>query len=583
MANGKRYLLVILAGVLGTGVSARAQKGSTSAPAEKARPAYSEPGVSPDGKEIAFISGGDIWTVPAAGGEARLLVSDTATDSRPLYSPDGTKLAYVSARDGSGNVYMLTLATGEVKRLTYDDTLDRVDGWSRDGKWIYFSSTNHDISYMNDVYRVSVEGGTPMAVMADRYANEYFAAPSPDGKTVAITARGIVSEQWWRKGHSHLDESEIWLVRDGTTPKYEAVTDGSAKDLWPMWNTDGRELYYVSDRSGAQNIWAQPVGGKAREVTQFKAGRVLWPAISRDGRTIVFERHFGIWKLDTATGRANEVAITRRGIPAGPAVEHLRLTDHIGDLALSPDGKKVAFVVHGEVFAASAKDGGDAMRVTFTPTEESEVRWSPDSRKLVYVSDRDGVPHLFLYDFATSKETRLTHDAGADAAPRFSPDGKMLAFERRGRELRVMDLESKQEHAIASGHFGRPPFETARPLVWSPDGKWIAYIDIADNLFRNIWAVPVAGGEARPVSFLPDAFSGSVAWSPDGTYVLFNAGQRTEMQQIARVDLIPHAPKFREDEFRDLFKETPSPTGNAKAATADADEKVKTKPAKPVT
>lgn len=584
MARVKKYLLVVIAALVATTVSTRAQRASALASAEKARPAYSEPGVSPDGKEIAFVSGGDIWTVPASGGEARLLVSDMATDSRPLYSPDGTKLAYVSARDGSGNVYVLTFATGEVKRLTYDDTLDRVDGWSRDGKWIYFSSTNHDISYMNDVYRVSVEGGTPMAVAADRYANEYFAAPSPDGKTVAITARGIVSEQWWRKGHSHLDESEIWLVRDGAPPKYEAVTDGSAKDLWPMWNADGRELYYVSDRSGAQNIWAQTPGEKAREVTQFKTGRVLWPSISVDGRTIVFERHFGIWKLDTATGRANEVAITRRGIPAGPAVEHLRLTDHIRDLALSPDDKKVAFVAHGEVFAASAKDGGDAMRVTYTPAEESEVRWARDSRRLVYVSDRDGVPHLFLYDFATSKETQLTHDTGADAALRFSPDGKMLAFERSGRELRVMDLESKQERAIASGHFGRPPFETEGPLVWSPDGKWIAYIDIADNLFRNVWAVPVAGGEARPVSFLPDVFSGSVAWSPDGTYVLFNAGQRTEMGQIARVDLIPHAPKFREDEFRDLFKETPkSPAGNAKTAAADADEKAKVTPAKPVT
>lgn len=584
MANVKKYLFLVTAALFATTVSAGAQKTGASAATEKARPAYSEPGVSPDGKEIAFVSGGDIWTVPASGGEARLLVSDMATDSRPLYSPDGTRLAYVSAREGSGNVYMLTFATGEVKKLTYDDTLDRVDGWSHDGKWIYFSSANHDISYMNDVYRVSVEGGTPMAVAADRYANEYFAAPSPDGKTVAITARGIVSEQWWRKGHSHLDESEIWLVRDGATPKYEAMTDGSAKDLWPMWNADGRELYYVSDRSGAQNIWAQPVGGKAREVTQFKTGRVLWPSISLDGRTIVFERHFGIWKLDTASGRANEVAITRRGIPAGPAVEHLRLTDHIRDLALSPDGKKVAFVAHGEVFAASAKDGGDAMRVTYTPAEESEVRWAPDSRRLVYVSDRDGVPHLFLYDFATSKETRLTHDAGADAAPRFSPDGKMLAFERDGRELRVMDLESKQERAIASGHFGRPPFETEGPLVWSPDGKWIAYIDIADNLFRNVWAVPVAGGEARSVSFLPDVFSGSVAWSPDGTYVLFNAGQRTEMSQIARVDLVPHAPKFREDEFRDLFKETPkSPTGNAKTVPGDADEKAKATPAKPVT
>lgn len=590
MANLKKDFLCatvvfVAAALLTPVVNSSSRSAKPNASAEKtARPAYSQPAISPDGKEIAFVSGGDIWTVPASGGEARLLVSDLATDSRPLYSPDGARLAYISARGGIGDIYVLTFASGQVTRLTYDDSPDGVDGWSRDGKWIYFSSTNHDISYMNDVYRVSADGGTPMPVAADRYANEYFAAPSPDGKTVAITARGIVSAQWWRKGHSHLDESEIWLVHGGAAPKYEAVTDGSAKDLWPMWSANGRELYYVSDRSGAQNIWAQPIGGKAREVTQFKAGRVLWPAISADARTIVFERHFGIWKLDTAAGHVNEVSITRRGIPAGLSAEHLRLTDHIEDLALSPDGKKVAFVVHGEVFAASAKDGGDAMRVTFTPAEESNVRWAPDSRRLVYVSDRDGTPHLFLYDFVTSAETQLTHDAGADAAPRFSPDGKMLAFERAGHELRVMDLESKQQRILASGHFGRPPFETEGPLVWSPDGKWLAYIDISANLFRNIWAVPVAGGQPRPVSFLPDAFSGSVAWSPDGTYVLFTATQRTEPGQIARVDLIPHAPKFREDEFRDLFKKTPkSPTGNAKPALADTAENTKSKPVKPVT
>ncbi|MHB8526499.1 MAG: S41 family peptidase [Candidatus Acidiferrales bacterium] len=590
MPNLKKYLLCVPAAFLAAALltplvnsSPRSANPDTAAE-QAARPAFSQPAISPDGKEIAFVSGGDIWTVPSSGGEARLLISDLATDSRPLYSPDGARLAYVSVHGGIGDIYVFTFASGQVTRLTYGDAPDGVDGWSRDNKWIYFSSTNHDISYMNDVYRVSAAGGTPMPVAADRYANEYFAAPSPDGKTVAITARGIVSAQWWRKGHSHLDESEIWLVHDGPTPKYEAVTDGSAKDLWPMWSADGHELYYVSDRSGAQNIWAQPIGGKAREVTRLKAGRVLWPAISNNGRTIVFERHFGIWKLDTATGRVTQVSITRRGIPSGPAVEHLRLTDHITDLALSPDGKKVAFVVHGEVFAASAKDGGDAMRATFTPAEESGVRWAPDSRHLVYISDRDGTPHLFLYDFVSGKETRLTHNAGADAAPRFSPDGKMLAFERAGRELRVMDLASKQERVLASGHFGRPPFETDGPLVWSPDGKWIAYIDIADNMFRNIWAVPVAGGSPRPVSFLPDVFSGSVAWSPDGTYILLTTTQRTEPGQIARVDLIPHAPKFREDEFRDLFKETPkNPGGTARPAPLNAAESAKPKRIKPVT
>ncbi|HEV2130126.1 MAG TPA: hypothetical protein VGR27_03460, partial [Longimicrobiaceae bacterium] len=213
---------------------------------QPAVPSFAEPGISPDGLEIAFASGGDIWTVPAGGGEARLLVSHPATESRPLYSPDGRHLAFVSTRTGNGDIYVLTFASGELRRLTFDDALDQLDGWSPDNRWIYFSSTSRDIAGMNDVFRVSLEGGTPMPVSADRYTNEFFSARSPDGQTLAISARGIASEQWWRRGSSHIDQSEIWLVRGGgATPRYERLTESAGKEKWPMWSPDGRTLYYV--------------------------------------------------------------------------------------------------------------------------------------------------------------------------------------------------------------------------------------------------------------------------------------------------------------------------------------------------
>src|SRR5690606_37494903 len=222
-----------------------------------ARPSFSEPGISPDGAEIAFVSGGDVRSVPASGGEARLLVSHPATESRPLFSPDGRFLAFVSERTGNGDVNVLAQATGEVRRLTYDDGRDQLDGWSADGRWIYYSSTSRDIAGMNDVYRVAPTGGTPMPVAADRYTNEFFAAAAPDGQTLAVSARGIASSQWWRRGHSHIDQSEVWLVRIGATPTYERVTDGEGKELWPMWGADGRTLYYVSDRDGVANVWVR--------------------------------------------------------------------------------------------------------------------------------------------------------------------------------------------------------------------------------------------------------------------------------------------------------------------------------------
>jgi tricorn protease len=540
-----RTLLALLALPFALASTAR-PAGGQAAPTNgaRARPALAEPALSPDGREIAFVSSGDIWTVPARGGTAQLLVAHPAAESRPLYSPDGRQLAFVSTRTGNGDIYVLTLATGELRRLTFSDGLDQLDAWSRDGQWIYFSTTSQDISGMNDILKVRADGGTPIPVSADRYTNEYWAAPSPDGTAIAFTARGIVSAQWWRNGHSHIDESEIWLLHLRPGRRYEPLTTGGAKSAWPMWSADGRTLYYVSDRSGTENLWRHPLGGKPEPLTTFRDGRVLWPTISADGRTIAFERDFGVWTLDLASGRSSEVPIVLRGLAAGPGLEHLRLTDGFRDLALSPDGRKIAFVAHG-----------DATPITRTPADERQPVWSPDSRRLAYISDRDGVTHLFLYDLGSQREQRLTSDTAGDVTPRWSPDGEMIAFLRGGRELRVLDLRTGSERRLATAALDRAPFLSPRPFDWSPDGRWIAYLAPSAGQFDNAYVVPVSGGESRPVSFVPSVFGGSIVWSRDGTALFFTTAQRTEMGRIARVDLVPRTPHFREDRFRDLFRE----------------------------
>ena len=544
--------LILVSGLrFAPAASAQAAESAQAAP----RPYFYEPSISPDRKEIAFVSGGDIWTVPAEGGEARLLVSHPATESRPLYSPDGKRLAFASTRTGNGDIYVLDFATGDLKRLTFDDAPDQLEAWSYDGKWIYFSSVAREVSGNVDIYRVSADGGTPMMVSADRYLNEWSAAPSPNGADMAFVGKGFA--QWWRHGHAHIDESVITLMRGLSTSNYEALTAGDAKEIWPMWGDGGKSLFYMSDRSGAENIWKLTLGGGTpRQVTKFTDGRVLWPSVSYDGREIVFERGFGIWKLDTESGRASEVHITRRGSPAGPAVERVRQADQLRDLALSPDGKKVAFVAHGEVFAASATDGGDATRVTTTTAPESQPVWAPDSRRLAYVSHRNGVGQIFLYDFGTNAETQLTNSAEGDDTPRFSPDGKWLAYQRAGRELRAINMETKRERVVVTGEFERPPLASDRPFVWSPDSKWIAFMPVGQKSFRNVFVARVEGdGKGQPVSFLANTGSDTVTWSPDGTFIVFDTGQRTELGQLARIDLIPRTPKFREDQFRDLFKE----------------------------
>jgi Tol biopolymer transport system component/C-terminal processing protease CtpA/Prc len=552
------------------------------------KPSFAQPAISPDGSRIAFVSGGAIWEVPAAGGAAHLLVADKGADSRPLFSPDGNRLAFVSDATGDGDIYVLDIANGKLSRVTYADGRDELSGWSRDGQWLYFSAGRDNVGGFNAVYRVRATGGTPMPVSLEAYRNEEQGVPSPDNSTVALVGGGMGAFQWWRHGSAHIDHGAIWLLKNDGSHAYARLTPDDARADWPMWAPDNRSLYYMSDRGGTENIWYVQRDGSEAALTHFGDGRVLWPTISTDGKTIAFERDFGIWTADTASGKAQPVSITLAGAVAGPENQHKTLRDDFRHLALSPDGKKVAFVAHGAVFAADADKGGGAVRVTRAPGDAYAIAWAPDSRRIVYGAFRDGGEHLYLYDFASDKETQLTNGDGEDTAPAFSPDGKTLAFLRDGRELQLMDVSSRHVRTLATAHLDlRRPLTSDRPLAWSHDGRWIAVLEWGPRMFRNAVAVNVGSGKTIALSSLGNTFSDDVTFSPDGKSFLFVTGQRTEQGQIASVDLVAQTPKFREDRFRDLFRQTtPEPSHeNESSGKKDATEQSGSKgkaPKKPI-
>ncbi len=541
-----------LAALLAPSLPAR----TSAADAVAALPSFSEPSVSPDHAEIAFVSGGDVWSVPSGGGTARLLAATGGNARRPLFSPDGKRLAFVSSAPGESGIYVLTLDGGALRRLTYGDHVPELSAWSNDGRFVYFSSSARNIVYDNDVLRVPASGGTPMEVVHERYVNAEFGVPSPDGTALAYMRNGFV--QWWRRGHSHMDQSEIVVAHPGTS-RYDTITSGESKDRWPMWSPDGRTLYFVSDRSGSDQLWAHDADGRLRRLTSLAAGRVLWPAISRDGRTIAFEHEMRIWTYDVDGGIARELSIVPRGLPDVVTQRHLTLAARFSALDLAPDGKKLAFVARGRVFAAASQEGGAAQLATPRGDAAYDLPvWAPGSRRIAYVVDRGTEQALATYDFPDGPARTLTPPGHHDDYPHWSPDGRTLAFVRDGRELHLLDVATRGDRIVARGIMDRRPFGDLGDIAFSPAGDWIAYVDNDRLGFSNAYAVPVAGGTPRALTFLPNASAGPLAWSRDGTRLFLVTSQRTENGMVAQIDLTPRTPHFREDAFRNLFQETPT-------------------------
>ncbi len=542
-----------LAALLGTSlpVSTAAADAGSAPPAS-----FAEPSLSPDHGEIAFVSGGDIWSVPSAGGTARLLAAVGGNAHRPLFSPDGTQLAFVDSEPGASGIYVLTLDGGSLRRLTHDDQIADVSAWSGDGRYLYFSASSRNIAYFNDVYRVAVDGGTPMQVLHEDYVNEFEPAPSADGSSIAFVRNGFI--QWWRRGHSHMDESEIVVAHPGTQ-KFETITTGDAKDQWPMWSPDAHTLYYVSDRSGSDELWARGGDGHARQLTSLHGGRVLWPTVSRDGRLIAFERGMKIWTYDVSAGTTHELPIVPRGLPDVVTQRHLTLANRFTALSLSPDGKKIAFVGRGRVFAAAAADGGNAQIVTTHDDAAYDVPvWAPNSRTIAYTVDRGLEQSIATYDFPDGPLRTITPAGHHDYYPHWSPDGKSLAFVRDGRELHLWAIATHSDRVLATGIMDRQPFGDLADIAFSPAGDWIAYVDTDRGGFSNAMLVRTSGGAPHAVTFLPNTNAGPLAWSPDGTRLFLDTAQRTENGEIAQVDLVPRTPHFREDTFRRLFPEEPT-------------------------
>ncbi len=490
------------------------------------------PDISPDGKLVAFSYLGDIWVVESIGGIARPVTMHEAHDFAPIFSPDGSKIAFSSKRHGSYDVFVVPVQGGKPKRLTVDSAADIVNGWSPDGKQILFASTRGTgFPPGFELYTVPVEGG-PVTRVTKTEGKD--GAVSPKGDQIAYV-RGPGT--WYRKGYRGSSNDDIWICKiDGS--ENHRLTDFDGQDTYPMWAPDGRSLYYVSEQGGSlANIMCVDLTDKTkvRQITFHMEDGVRRARLSGNGDWIVYECGADLWVVSTRSlpgtlgcPPARKLAIE---VHADDKINTERtevFTQKATEFVLSPDERHVAFAVHGNLFLMPIS-GGKATRLTDKPSYDHGIAWAPsDGKKIVFASDRDGQEDLYLLESNDPdhpklveahqfKVTRLTNTPEAEIGAGFAPDGKRLAFIRSG-QLWTMNPDGKDQKVLVKDVH-------VVDYEWSPDSKWFVYSRQDGSGASELYIIPSASGEARNVTRYATRNEG-VTWSTNGKKLAFISERR---------------------------------------------------------
>ena len=506
------------------------------------------PSISPDGSKIAFAYKGDIFCVDVNGGEARQLTTNPAYDYKPVWSPDGSKIAFASNREGGFDVYVMDARGGEPRRLTTNSAGEIPVTW-RDNNHIVFQSsvmpTAESIIFAGNFveeYVVDLDGHRPTL----------FSTLQMDD--ISINTRGEVLyhdnkgyEDKWRKHHTSPIARDIWLEKDGT---FKKLTSFAGEDRNPVWAADGESYYYLSEQDGTFNIYINKVaGGSPQQLTRFSGNPVRFLSSSKDGK-LCFGYDGEIYTL-VKGGQPSKVKVN---IVADRNDRDLvRQINSYGatEISVSPSGKEVAFVMHGDVYVTSV-EYRTTKRLTDTPEQERDICFAPDGRSVVYASERGGVWQIYVtsikdkdeksFTYATQlTEERLTNSMATSQMPKYSPDGKMVAFFENRGDLRVIDVKSKDILTVLDGKNNYSYSDGDLWFEWSPDSRWLLSSYMGGGGWNsNDIALVDASGKKDPVNLSNSGYTDTGGrWVLDGKAILFasdRAGYRSHGSWGAEYD-----------------------------------------------
>ncbi len=445
---------------------------------------------------IAFIYAEDLWVANRDGSNPKRITASEGVESNPIFSPDGSTIAFTGQYDGNSDVFVIPVAGGIPKRLTWHPGNDLVRDFSPDGKQVLFASQRNSFTTRYfQLFTVDINNGSEIQL---QIPNAFWASFSPDGTMIAYTTIPDAFEQW--KNYRGGTMSRIWLYNI----KSHAVTEipkpqGCCNDTKPVW--EGNTVFFRSDRNGEFNLFSyEPSSKLVKQLSKFNN----FPVSSLDGTSgeIIFAQSGYLHVYNTANNTINKLKVGIAADLLDLRPRFVKGDNYIRSTHISPSGTRVVVDFRGDIITIPGQKG-DQLNITNTADiHEKYPQWSPDGKSIAYFSDANGEYALHIKNqngMGEPKSFKL-NGSGFYAFIHWSPDSKKLCFVDNGRRLYILDIASGKSEKIAEDiHYVPGAF---RELFgsWSSDGNFISYTTITETNFEKAWIYALTENKSYPVS-----------------------------------------------------------------------------------